>query len=101
MAEQVRVVRWRKSSHSGGGGDDCVEAGRVWRKSSHSGGQGECVEVASELEWRKSSHSQNGNDVCVELADAGHVVAVRDSKHPDGGVLTFSRSAWKALAEGL
>lgn len=96
---QVSVIRWQKSSRSQDSGD-CVEVGRVWRKSSYSDLNGSCVEVASELPWRKSSHSASEAQ-CVELAGAGAVVAVRDSKHPDRDVLTFSRHAWKALASGL
>ncbi|WP_433232584.1 DUF397 domain-containing protein [Actinomadura formosensis] len=34
--------------------------------------------------WRKSSHSSSQGDECVELANLGTVVAVRDSKDPDG-----------------
>lgn len=54
-------------------------AGANWRKSSYSGTQSECVEVAP-------------------LADA---VAVRDSKHPDGAVLRFDRSALAAFLAGV
>jgi hypothetical protein len=45
----------------------------------------------SEMTWRKSSHSgANGN--CVEFAVAdGDLVAVRNSRFPDGAVLLFDR----------
>jgi uncharacterized protein DUF397 len=36
---------WRKSSHSGNGGN-CVELVVTWQKSSRSGDGGNCVEVA-------------------------------------------------------
>jgi uncharacterized protein DUF397 len=36
---------WRKSSHSGNGGN-CVETMLTWQKSSRSGNGGNCVEVA-------------------------------------------------------
>jgi hypothetical protein len=36
---------WRKSSHSGNGGN-CVETTVTWQKSSRSGNGGNCVEVA-------------------------------------------------------
>ena len=39
--------------------------------------------------WRKASHSQD-EGACVELAWAG---AVRDSKNPDGPVLTVTLGA--------
>jgi hypothetical protein len=37
--------------------------------------------------WRKSSYSGSQSD-CLELALTGNSEAVRDSKNPDGGVLT-------------
>ncbi len=33
----------------------------------------------------------------MEVADAGTACAVRDSKNPDGGRLTFSAEAWQAF----
>ncbi|SCG55513.1 DUF397 domain-containing protein [Micromonospora halophytica] len=51
--------------------------GAVWRKSTRSGGNGgNCVEVATNLP---------------------DVVAVRDSKDPDGPALIFTPNAWSAL----
>jgi len=51
----------------------------------------------SRAEWRKSSYSsQSGN--CVEVArNLPGLVAVRDSKAPDGTKLTVSREAWRAF----
>ncbi|MEU8259647.1 DUF397 domain-containing protein [Micromonospora sp. NPDC048999] len=48
--------------------------------------------------WRKSTRSGNGE--CVEVADnlAG-VVGVRDSKDPDGPVLTFAPQTWRAFVD--
>ncbi|MFI1889946.1 DUF397 domain-containing protein [Streptomyces jumonjinensis] len=49
--------------------------------------------------WFKSSYSSNGGD-CVEVAadlTATGVVPVRDSKRPNGPVLTVSPSAWTGL----
>ncbi|WP_326560170.1 DUF397 domain-containing protein [Micromonospora sp. NBC_01796] len=47
--------------------------GAIWHKSSRSGAEGNCVEVADNLP---------------------HLVAVRDSKDPDGPILVFSPGPW-------
>ena len=49
--------------------------------------------------WRKSSRS-NGQGQCVEIALAPTAVAVRDSKHPTGAVLTFTPAEWAAFVAG-
>jgi hypothetical protein len=73
--------RWRKSSYSGNGGSNCVEVGTAWRKSSYSGnGGGNCVEVARNLPG---------------------IVAVRDSKNPNGPVLTISTDEWASFINRL
>ncbi|SCG76610.1 DUF397 domain-containing protein [Micromonospora coxensis] len=55
-------------------------SGAVWRKSTRSGGNGgECVEVATNLPG---------------------IVAVRDSKDPDGPTLTLHPQAWTAFVNG-
>lgn len=46
--------------------------------------------------WRKSSYS-NWNNQCVEVTQAGATIAVRDSKNPDGGHLTFTTAEWEAF----
>jgi hypothetical protein len=71
----ISRVTWRKTSYSDGDDGGCVEVG-VWRKASYSGANGGgCVEVA-------------------QLPPA--VVAVRDSKDPDGPKLAFSPEDWRA-----
>jgi hypothetical protein len=52
--------------------------------------------VLARAQWRKSSYSGGGNQ-CVEVAQISTVVAVRDSKNPSGGHLTFSAAGWKAF----
>ncbi|WP_280215319.1 DUF397 domain-containing protein [Nocardia cyriacigeorgica] len=52
-------------------------------------------------EWFKSSYSQ-GTGECVEVAFlANNRVAVRDSKNPAGGVLSFAPSDWQAFTAGV
>ena len=46
--------------------------------------------------WRKASYSGD-QGACVELADLATVVGVRDSKDPEGPILTFDRQAVAAL----
>jgi hypothetical protein len=52
--------------------------------------------------WRKSSYSGNGGGNCVEVASlAGGMVAVRDSKDPDGPKLVFTPAEWEAFTAGV
>lgn len=52
------------------------------------------------VRWRKSSHSGgDGNSACVEVAQDLH--AVRDSKNPDGPVLTVDAQALLAHVAAL
>jgi Domain of unknown function (DUF397) len=55
----------------------------------------------SRAEWHKSSHSSpDGN--CVEVArNLPGLVAVRDSKNPDGAALVVSPEAWKCFVRFL
>lgn len=54
------------------------------------------------LTWRKSSYSgTQGTGSCVEVALAPEVVAVRDSKDPEGPVLAVSRTAFARFVGGL
>jgi hypothetical protein len=48
----------------------------------------------SHAQWQRSSYSGNSGN-CVEIADLGHIIAVRDSKNPDGTVLIVSRQGWR------
>jgi hypothetical protein len=47
------------------------------------------------LAWRKSTRSNSAG--CVEMALSDQVVLLRDSKRPEGTVLSVSPRAWAAL----
>ncbi|TYK43025.1 DUF397 domain-containing protein [Actinomadura decatromicini] len=81
ISQRYIISPWRKSSHSGSVGQECVEVATLWRKSTHSGGEGqECVEVTA-------------------LMDQG--VALRDSKDASGPILPVAPSAWATLLASI
>ncbi|WP_030171236.1 DUF397 domain-containing protein [Spirillospora albida] len=47
--------------------------------------------------WRTSSYSGSSGGECVEVAASAPAVAVRDSKNPDGPMLTFDAETWAAF----
>lgn len=52
--------------------------------------------------WRKSSYTSSNGGNCVEVAysarlGSARVVAVRDSKDPDGPKLAFGPAQWQAF----
>ena len=51
------------------------------------------------LAWRKAQCSV-GNGACVELAPLNGMIAMRDSKDPDGPVLVYSSAEWHAFLIG-
>ncbi|MEU9557884.1 DUF397 domain-containing protein [Streptomyces fumanus] len=87
------ALTWVKSSYSGSQGGDCLEVAYTWRKSTYSSDEGgNCLEVAHT--WCKSTYSSNEGGNCVEVAAHPAAVHVRDSKNPDGPILTVSPAAW-------
>lgn len=54
----------------------------------------------SRVQWRKSTHS-GAETHCVEVAGIGAMIAVRDSKDPDGPKLTVTPTDWRALLIAL
>ena len=58
--------------------------------------------------WRKSSFNSGDGGACVEIAvvpgskeGSDHVIAMRDSKRPDGPVLIFTPAEWEAFTLGV
>ena len=52
--------------------------------------------------WRKSSFSGGNGGGCVEVArNLPGVVAVRDTKNRDGGMLIFTDAEWAAFIGGV
>ena len=51
----------------------------------------------SRITWRTASYSSSNGGTCVEVAGAGHAVAVRDSKDPDGPKLAITPQRWQAF----
>jgi uncharacterized protein DUF397 len=71
-----------------------------WFKSSYSGSDGgDCLEVA--YEWRKSSYSGSDGGACVEVATHPAAVHIRDSKNPDGPILTLDPATWTAYTASI
>jgi Domain of unknown function (DUF397) len=53
-------------------------------------------------EWRKSSRSGGNGGQCVEVAaNLPGIVAVRDSKHPDGPALVLTPDAFAAFTDAI
>lgn len=51
--------------------------------------------------WKKSRRS-NGQGACVEVArNLPGIVALRDSKQPDGPALIFTPRQWSDFLDGL
>ncbi|HEY7144853.1 MAG TPA: DUF397 domain-containing protein [Streptosporangiaceae bacterium] len=49
--------------------------------------------------WRKAQRSI-GNGACVEVAPIDGMIAVRDSKDPDGAVLRYTTAEFHAFLDG-
>jgi hypothetical protein len=68
--------------------------GLVWRKASRCT-DATCVQVT----WWKSSYSTvNG---CIEVRHDQDRILIRDSKDPQGPVLSFTAEKWRAFTVGV
>ena len=54
-----------------------------------------------EGKWRKSSYSQGGDANCVELIRDERGLLARDSKSPDGGMLSFADAGASAFLSAV
>ena len=50
--------------------------------------------------WRKSTYSNGSGGNCVEVADLPNGRAVRDSKHPEGPILVFTKGRVASVRPG-
>lgn len=57
--------------------------------------------VLPEPKWRKSSYSEASANNCVEVATADHLIAIRDSKHPELPWATVSHKTWTAFTDAV
>jgi Domain of unknown function (DUF397) len=58
--------------------------------------------------WRKSTYSGGNGGTCVEIAvlpgskeGSDYVIALRDSKNPEGPALIFTPNEWTAFTAGV
>ncbi|MBF8188525.1 DUF397 domain-containing protein [Nonomuraea sp. K274] len=77
---QVTPTTWRKSSFSNGTGGNCVEVALA--------GEGH-----DEVRYEELGAGHK--------ADLGPLIALRDSKNPDGPRLYFTRSEFEAFRRGV
>jgi hypothetical protein len=50
--------------------------------------------MSATIQWFTSSYSSNEGGNCVEVASHTSAVHVRDSKTPDGPILTVAADTW-------
>lgn len=58
--------------------------------------------------WRRSAGSDDSDEACIEVAFAPgskegseQIIAVRDSRYPDGPALIFTPAEWEAFTAGV
>lgn len=55
----------------------------------------------SKAAWHKASRSHEEGDACIEVAAVPDLIAVRDSKNPDGPKLILNRNNFRYFTEIL
>ncbi|RKS79033.1 uncharacterized protein DUF397 [Actinomadura pelletieri DSM 43383] len=56
---------------------------------------------SSHATWRKASRSTSNGGECIEVASIPGVVALRDSKNPDGPKVVVKRNHFRHLINAL
>ncbi|GAA1897401.1 DUF397 domain-containing protein [Actinomadura bangladeshensis] len=56
---------------------------------------------SSKAVWRRSSYSGANGGECVEVANIPGSTVIRDSKDPDGPMLTMKRNDFRLFAEKI
>ena len=51
--------------------------------------------------WRKSTKSGPYSDNCVEVRLVDNTIELRNSKNPEAGTATFTKSEWTAFTSGV
>lgn len=57
------------------------------------------MQIEEPIGWRRSSQCDTGT--CVEAAEIAGIVAIRDSKNPQGPILRFTKQEWIAFVAGV
>jgi hypothetical protein len=56
----------------------------------------------SHIEWRKATKTSSNGGNCVEVArNLRGIVAVRDSKNPDGPKITLTPASWQTFTASV
>jgi hypothetical protein len=55
----------------------------------------------SGVTWRKSTRSAGGGSNCVQMAHLPGLIAIRDSKNPQGAALIISSAVFQHLTDRL
>ncbi|MBB2943473.1 hypothetical protein FB565_003186 [Actinoplanes lutulentus] len=50
------------------------------------------------LAWRVAARSSGGN--CVQVAKTDNLIAVRNSRHPDGEIILYTKPEFEAFLDG-
>ena len=60
------------------------------------------METLKDAGWRRSSYSGgSGQSNCVDVRDLPDIIAVRDSKDPDGPRLVLSPADWRTFTASV